>query len=160
MPEIINQRAFLAQNNSPSGVLASGDQIGEIEIPTTGLYMIDVTVAATTTLAAPRAVALRLATPLTALAPLTLTYFYPMGLHTTGGWAHKTIRALLRDRIDAGGTVQGDLVRTHMATILAVGENLWVVMNVVLLAPILTGGKFEQLAPITIEDLKRLSLWP
>lgn len=157
IPGIIFPRQTIQDSNTPSGVLAAGDEIGNITIPSTGLYIVEISAHATTALGGPRGIRFHIRQELPT--PAATFHDQLLGIAQAGGHAAWSGRMLLRGQVpdSLGGFSEQWAFRATLSVGLLVGESLAVNMSVTPVSYVLgLVASQERLTTMTLEELHRL----
>lgn len=158
-PGIILPRQTIDDVNTPTGVLAAGDEVGNITIPSTGLYLVEISLHALTALAGPRGIDFHIRRELPT--PATSFHRQLLGITTTGGHAAWSGRMLLRGQVpdSLGGFSEQWAFRATLTVALAAAETLGVNMSITPLAYVLgLVASQERLDYIELNEVHRLKL--
>ncbi len=157
IPGIIFPRQTLQDSNTPTGVLAAGDEIGNITIPTTGVYIVEISAHATSALGGPRGIRFHIRQELPT--PAATFHDQLLGIAQAGGHAAWSGRMILRGQVpdSLGGFSEQWAFRATLSVGLLVGESLAVNMSLTPLAYVLgLVASQERLDYIALEEVHRL----
>ena len=143
---------------TPAGILAANDQVAEIVVRSTGLYILEATASALNAQAAPRGVSIGIERQLPV--PLTAFHRQHIGISTTGPGGHSLAwRMILRGqtRDGAGNVTEQWSCVARLTTGLLVGETLRVDLALTLLASIIEEPQ-ERIHAVPLEMIHRLKI--
>lgn len=143
--------------NTPTGILAAGDEVGNITIVNTGLYLVEISAHALTALAGPRGIDFHIRRELPT--PALSFHRQLLGVATASGHAAWTGAMVLRGQVadGLGGFTEQWAFRATLTVGLLAGESLAVNMSLTLLATIL-GEPQEQVNDLSLRILHDLKL--
>lgn len=156
-PGIILPRQTLDDVNTPTAVLAAGDEIGNITIPTTGLYLVEISAHALTALANPKGIDFHIRRELPT--PAASFHRQLLGIATASGHAAWAGRMILRGQVadGLGGFTEQWAFRATLTTGLAGVESLAVNMSLTLLSTVLESPQ-ERVEQVPLELLHKLKI--
>lgn len=153
---ILLPRQTVDDVNTPSGVLAAGDEVGNITIPTTGLYLVEWSVIRTNASTA-KGIDCHIRREL----PTPAASFHRQLLGADSGVGYLALRMLLRGQVpdSLGGFSEQWAVRATLTAALALGETLAVNLSLTLLAAVLgTSASQERINTMELEQVHALKV--